>query len=210
MFSPSQPIHKDLQINGVNIRFQVDTGASLSVMNRDTFSRAINAPLEPLSKVLKTYTGEAIKICWKAIVDVHVDKPTFTLPLVDVEKGGPPFLGRDWLSALGISLCLNTNRVCTQTSEQVLESHGSVFKSLAGCLRGTKIKLYTEPGAIPKFCRARKLLYALRKAIEEELSRLQRDGIIKPIEHSEWATPIVPVWKKNGTVSIYVMTTRPH
>ncbi|GFR61085.1 polyprotein [Elysia marginata] len=29
MFSSSEPIHKDLRINGVNIKFQVDTGASL-------------------------------------------------------------------------------------------------------------------------------------------------------------------------------------
>ncbi|RUS83602.1 hypothetical protein EGW08_008656 [Elysia chlorotica] len=39
-------------------------------------------------------------------------------------------------------------------------------------------------------------------SIEEELGRLQRDGIVEPVEHSEWATPIVPVRKKDGTVRI--------
>ncbi|GFS18365.1 polyprotein, partial [Elysia marginata] len=145
MFSSSEPIHKDLQINGVNIKFQLDIGAFLSVMNRDTFSRVINAPLKPSSKVLKTYTGEAVRICGEAVVDVRDDKLTVTLPLVVVEKGGPPLLGRDWLSALGINLGLNRiNHDCPQTLEQVLESYGSVFKSSAGCLRGTKVKLYTS------------------------------------------------------------------
>ncbi|GFS24962.1 Pol polyprotein [Elysia marginata] len=135
---------------------------------------------------------------------MFIDKQTVTLPHVVVEKGGPPSLGRDWLRALGMYLGLNIiNQDCPQTLEQVLESHGSVFKSSAGCLRGTKlVKLYTEPGAIPKFCRARQPPYAWREAIEEELSRLQCVGIIAPVEHSEWATPIVPVRKKEGTVRI--------
>ncbi|KAK3768858.1 hypothetical protein RRG08_041520 [Elysia crispata] len=40
------------------------------------------------------------------------------------------------------------------------------------------------------------------KAIEEELSCLQRDGIVEPVDHSDWATPIVPVRKRDGTVRI--------
>ena len=42
----------------------------------------------------------------------------------------------------------------------------------------------------------------MRQRIEEELERLQRDGIIKPVEHSDWATPIVPVIKKDNSVRI--------
>ncbi|GFR61086.1 Pol polyprotein [Elysia marginata] len=131
-------------------------------------------------------SGEAVRISGDAVVNVRDDKQTVTLPLVVVEKGGPPLLGRDWLRALGINLGLNIiNHDCPQTLELVPESYGSVFKSSADCLRGTKVKLYTEPGAIPKFCRARQPLYALREAIKEALSRLQRNGTIAPVEHSE-------------------------
>ncbi|GFR67282.1 Pol polyprotein [Elysia marginata] len=113
-------------------------------------------------------------------------------------------MSRDGLSALGINLGVNIiNHDCLQTLEQILESHGSVFKSSAGCLLGTKpkVKLYTEPGTILKFCRAQQPLYALREAIEEELSGLQSDGIIEPIQHSKWATLIIPM-RKDRTIRI--------
>ena len=35
--------------------------------------------------------------------------------------------------------------------------------------------------------------------VEQELERLQRMGVIEPVQFSEWAAPIVPVVKKDGT-----------
>ncbi|KAK3730675.1 hypothetical protein RRG08_041456, partial [Elysia crispata] len=77
--------------------------------------------------------------------------------------------------------------------QKLLEDHGSVFKSAAGCLRDEKVTLHGKPDTTPKFYRARQPPYALREAIEEELSLLQRDGIVEPVDHSDWATSIVPL-----------------
>ena len=44
--------------------------------------------------------------------------------------------------------------------------------------------------------------YALRSRIEEELDRLEREGILEKVTHSEWATPIVAVPKPNGRVRL--------
>ncbi|PFX12270.1 Uncharacterized protein K02A2.6 [Stylophora pistillata] len=38
--------------------------------------------------------------------------------------------------------------------------------------------------------------------VEEELRRLQNEGIVTKVEWSEWATPIVPVPKKDGSVRL--------
>ena len=38
--------------------------------------------------------------------------------------------------------------------------------------------------------------------MEQELDRLERDGIIQPVEFSEWAAPIVPVVKTDGSIRI--------
>ena len=46
--------------------------------------------------------------------------------------------------------------------------------------------------------------------IECELDRLQSEGIISPVEYSDWAASIVPTLKADGTVCIcgdYKMTT---
>ena len=37
---------------------------------------------------------------------------------------------------------------------------------------------------------------------EEELKRMENDGVLKPVEMSDWATPIVCVPKTDGSVRI--------
>ena len=51
---------------------------------------------------------------------------------------------------------------------------------------------------MPVFCRARTVPYALREKREEEISRLQDQGIIEPLRFSDWAAPVVPVVKSDG------------
>ena len=38
--------------------------------------------------------------------------------------------------------------------------------------------------------------------VEQELDWLERDGIIQPVEFSEWAALIVPVVKTDGSICI--------
>ena len=66
---------------------------------------------------------------------------------------------------------------------------------------------------MPKYCKARTPPFAMRNKIEQELARLEKNGIIKKVESSEWSTPIVPVLKKDITVRIcgdYKVTINPH
>ena len=42
----------------------------------------------------------------------------------------------------------------------------------------------------------------MREKVNADLDRLQRQGIIEPVEFAEWAAPIVPVLKSNGTLRI--------
>ena len=59
-----------------------------------------------------------------------------------------------------------------------------------------------DPNTPPRFHRARSVPYAMRDKVEKELKRLQEEGTIEPVEFSEWATPIVPVLKLDGSVRI--------
>ncbi|XP_045504996.1 uncharacterized protein LOC123701537 [Colias croceus] len=49
---------------------------------------------------------------------------------------------------------------------------------------------------------ARLIPYSLRNAVDKELARLQQEGIISPVDTSEWGTPIVPVIKSNGDIRL--------
>ena len=62
------------------------------------------------------------------------------------------------------------------------------------------------------FLEAKTVPLSLRIKVEQELEKLQNDGIIEPISHSLWATPIVSVIKKNDNVRLcgdYKLTANP-
>ena len=71
-----------------------------------------------------------------------------------------------------------------------------------GTLQGYQAKITLSSDAKPRFHRPRPVPYALQQKVEEELNRLQEEGIIQPVENSEWAAPIVIVRKVDNSIRI--------
>ena len=71
-----------------------------------------------------------------------------------------------------------------------------------GRFRQTRGHLHLAEDAKPRFCKARPLPYAIRDKVAAELDRLENDSILTKIDWSEWATPIVSVPKKDGSVRL--------
>ena len=44
--------------------------------------------------------------------------------------------------------------------------------------------------------------YALQEKINQELDRIQLEGVIRPVEKSDWATPVVVIRQGDGTVRL--------
>ena len=75
-----------------------------------------------------------------------------------------------------------------------------------------KAKLYLKSDVTPKFCRARPLALALKPKVEAELERQEKRGVFRKVDVSEWATPVVPVVKPNGSIRLcgdYKVTLNP-
>ena len=66
-------------------------------------------------------------------------------------------------------------------------------------MKGVQAKLAVKPDSKP---RAQTAPYALCEAIEKDLSWLQQLGVIESVKYSNWAMPIVPVPKPDGSVRI--------
>ena len=56
--------------------------------------------------------------------------------------------------------------------------------------------------AKPLYFKAHSVPLALRQKVEQELERLESQDVIIPVPFLEWATPIVPVAKNDGTVHV--------
>ena len=66
--------------------------------------------------------------------------------------------------------------------------------------------------AKPKFCKPRSVPLALKKRVEKELERLQQEGVVKKVNYSWWAAPIVIVPKRDGHIQLcgdYKVTVNP-
>lgn len=57
-------------------------------------------------------------------------------------------------------------------------------------------------GATPVFCRARPLPYSLRERVDGELDAMLSAGVIEPVDCSDWATPLVIVYKPDGSLRL--------
>ncbi len=84
----------------------------------------------------------------------------------------------------------------------MLAKFPEVFKDELGTLRGAEATIHVEQGAQPIYLWPRPVPLALRPKVALELERLERDGVIEPVAFSEWAAPIVPVVKPDGSIRI--------
>ena len=74
-----------------------------------------------------------------------------------------------------------------------------MFADELGCAKGIKAKIYVDPEAKPRFCKPRTVPFAFREKVNKELERLEKTGVIEPVQHADWAAPIVPVLKQDGS-----------
>ena len=70
-----------------------------------------------------------------------------------------------------------------------------VFSNKLGCLKNVLVHIPVPPDATPRFFKPRSVPYALRSRVEDELDKLENQGVWKKVQYSKWAAPIVTVLK---------------
>ena len=151
---------------------------------------------------LKAYNGVQIQVYEEVWLPVVYDQQKRVLPLIVVDGDGPPLLGRNWLKELQ----LNWHNIFlvskTETLSEILRRHDKVFNKGLGTIKGFKADIKLQDDANSVFCKAQPVPYALCQKVQEELDPLESQGVVKKVEQSDWASPIVCVPKKGGSISI--------
>ena len=178
---------------------EVDTGASLSLINETTYSQiASSLPLKPTTTQLSTYTGEHLPILGTADVTVEYNSQSVELSVIVVKGSAPNLLGRDWLSTIQLDWSRINSVRSNLSLESLLQSYPTVFSPKLGRLRNVKANIFVPADAKPRFFRPYTVIYFMRDKVNQKLDRLAADEIISPVPHAEWAAPIVPVLKSDG------------
>ena len=100
----------------------------------------------------------------------------------------------------------NIKRVTTHNSlltvHQLTQNYEDVFQGGLYTIKKFKARLQLTEGSRPRFFHPRPVPFALKEAIEREVTRLEQNGSLIRMEHSDWASPFVPVPKKDGTLQL--------
>ena len=125
MAGKTRPIVVTMSVNSKSIQMQVDTGASLSIISKETFN--YNQTLQPTTIPLRTYTGECLTILGTIEVQVEHNSQSATLPVIVVEGDGPNLFEPNWYKKIR----LNWSQICNITPnlslEKVLEDYSNSF-----------------------------------------------------------------------------------
>ena len=206
----SGPIMVTLNVSGADLAMEVDTGAHFSLISESTYNTLwprARPRLQPTVIPLQTYTGERLSVLGTIEVTVKYafKAQQHQLTLLVVSGSGPSLLGRNWMKTITLdwkSFDLFHVRSTDVRLNDVLNRHEAAFKDELGLVRDTTAKIHADPQSQPRFCNPRPVPYALRSKVEQELERLEKAGIIEPVEFSEWAAPIVPVVKRDGSIRV--------
>ena len=198
------PITIAPNINAHDVSMELDTGAAVSVINESTYKTILTQqpPLAKSDVKLNNYSGEQLTVLGELQVTVYHNEQTVTLPLIVVQGSGPNLFGRNWLEQIK----LNWQQLCTvkhsSALQEVLDKHEAVFRDKLGKLESTQVSIKIDADAQPQLFKPRPLPFALKSRVEDELDKLQSDGVISPVAFSKWAAPIVPIVKSDGKIRI--------
>ena len=187
---------------------ELDTGASRSIISERTYEqlRKNGAPsLESYVIKLRTYTGEQLSVLGTLSVPVtYQDQHIKDLDLLVVKGDGPNLFGQNWLDRVRLDWS-NIYKIQSESQsrlQSILQGFQSLFGEDLGEARNVSAKIYVAKDEKPRFYCPRRVPYSLKNKVEEELDRLEKQGVIEPCQFSNWAAPIVPVLKQEGSIRI--------
>ena len=145
-----------------------------------------------------------IRVLGAIEVEVTRNEQKKQMNLLVVAGDVSSLLGRDWLSHMRLdwSTLNHIQSTATSACQEILDQHNALFKDELGTVKDTTAKFNIDPQVKPKFFKARPVPYALHPKVEGQLDKLEACGIIRSVQFSQSAAPIVPVLKCDGSIRI--------
>ncbi|KAK6012573.1 integrase core domain protein, partial [Ostertagia ostertagi] len=210
-------------VNGRTVDFELDTGASVSIIDEATWSMIGKPEMRPTKLEATAYNNSPISFEGRCTVELQFKGRVITMEVYVLRTASHPLCGRDMIRGLQIDCGPHVRSVEGKrpyTKEQLrekmknlLEENQVLFQKGLGKCTTAKVSLKLKQGLEkPKFCRVRPVPLALRPKVEAKLQELVENGTLTRVEHSEWATPLVVVPKPGGKIRLcgdYKVTVNP-
>ena len=213
-----------IMINGKYLVMEVDTGSSVTCISKAGFDKLnlTGCVLNKCNKALKVANGQVVRAVYKTEVSIRFrDIYQSELDLYVVDSVFPTLLGRDWISKMfgdnWLSRLISVNQVTSVTEKRqkfVDEIQSSeIFNPELGEVKNFEAALDLKEDHRPKFCKARQVPFAVKEALGKELDRMNKEGTLVKVDHSAYASPVVPIVKPDGSIRVcgdYKSTVNPN
>ncbi|CAH8624674.1 unnamed protein product [Dicrocoelium dendriticum] len=202
-------------INGIPTRLQFDTASDITIISKNTWKHIKKPKMIDSNKIAHNASGGVLKL---------VGEINCKIAFNGVEKAGTCYLsdrpnlnllGLDWMEKLQLfdapmsQICntvqtdpVHSSLSIEEMTRKLKQQFVTLFEDGLGHCTKFKAKLCLREGTKPVFRAKRPVPYAAMTAVDQELDRLERAGVITPVNYSSWATPIVAVKKPNGKVRV--------
>ncbi|XP_048759371.2 uncharacterized protein K02A2.6-like [Ostrea edulis] len=204
------PWMTNIKIRGHTVKFKIDTGADVTVIPESEYKQIKGIKLLHVNRSLHGPGNTKLNVLGKFLCELE-SKSVFSVQEIYVVRGlSQALLGRPAIIALHIIekvniASVNAKNVQTPKSEEYFrDKFSTVFNGLGKSKWKYKINLKenSKPYALSS---PRKVPFAQRDKVKEELDRMQNLGVISKVdEPTEWCAPMVIAPKPNGQVRICV------
>ena len=209
----------DVEFNGKHLKLQIDSGSDKNVLSEKDYNK-IKQNVNLCKTDLKLYpynsqTPIALIGKFSATVQSKYKHDVSTFYVAKGYNTGVSLLCLQIAINLGVIKVINSLKYDNLSQEEkvneIVKRNEKLFQGI-GRLKGVKIKLHIDKTVKPVALRHRRVPFALRDKLEEELDRLEKDGIIESVHGPiEWVSPIVVVKKKDSDdIRMYVDMRQPN
>ncbi len=93
---------------------------------------------------------------------------------------------------------MSRSKVC----KDIVQEFEDVFAEGLGTIKELPVTLYVDPSVIPIHLKARNVTFAQLAKIGEEIDHLCKAGVLEPIITTDWAMPVIDVFKPIGELRL--------
>jgi len=99
-----------------------------------------------------------------------------------------------------VANCSNLNTEQNQQLRKLLEEFKELFDGTLGSWKDQQINIELKEGATPYHAKVFPIPKSREETLKKEIARLCQLGVLKKVNHSEWAAPAFIIPKKDGSV----------
>ena len=155
--------------------------------------------------VMKGFSGNSISCVGETTLSVTIGSKTENVLLQVVASNGPSLLGRELLNVFTLpwkQMFIAKVHQMNNAGQTIKEEFPKLFNdSTLGTLKGVEVTLHVDDKK-PVFIKAHTVPFAIQDSYNATLDKLEAEGVIRKVTHSNWASPTVPVRNLDGSIRI--------